>query len=289
MQITYRQFPHPVLSQFDNGYKTSKFNAILNTKNNEGYININIDFMLNCESIQRLISDDMAHYVIHLECKATRFRKVYRIQEAASTISIESNKVSGEIEVCILIAAKKDILGFTSEDFIDDFKGIKFDIEKGEILATDLDRIIEIEKVGDLDKVPSIFSITYDESMGRKEFDWEPSGNRIIIKLSKDNFYRFQSISKHDNIKGVLAMGIIIPVLTELIMTFRSESEQEYYSMGEDEECYKIIEKRLINIGFKTPESLKRQSATSIAYMILENLLNNSFIAIEDYLMEVDD
>lgn len=285
MQITYRQFPHPVLNEFDNGYKNASFKSAISTKVKNNYIDIEFNFILNCEYLDKLIKEEKASYVVHLECKTTRFRIVKESKENFLKVSIDSEKVNKEIEVCILIVAKEEINDFKSIDFIEDFEGIQFQIDKGEILAHDLDKSIKIEKSGENERVPSIFSITYEEGKVIEPLTWQPSGKKIIIKISKDNFIRYKNIANIEDFRAALANMIIIPVLTEIISMIKVESDSEQYTLSEEEECFRIIENKLIRLGYEIPSMLKRDTSTAIAYKLLGNLLDNSLISLENFLI----
>lgn len=286
MQMTNRQFPHPVLNTFDNGYKNSVFTSTIATKVNNGDINIFIDFVLKCEYLEELIRIEKAKYIVHLECKSTRFREVYDTTERSINLNIEADKVSKEIEVCILIVANKDIENFYSKDFIEDFKNIDFKITKDEILAFDSDKIITIEKEGDVSNVPSIFSITYTDKPFKEAIAWEANGKRFIIKLSKDNFNRYKKLGNLKEFRPMLATLIIIPVLTEIISEIKYESQEDTYTLGENDECYLIIEKKLVELGFDTPAKLKNYNSTSIANQILKNILDIALLSIEEYVLK---
>ena len=272
MLMTYRQFPHPVLNEFDSGYENAKFKSVVNTKLENGYININVNFILSCGYLESLIKVGLASYAVHLEC-----------------IDIDSKRVNKEIEVCCLIVANQNIDDFKSDDFIEDFNGVSFQIDRGEILAHDTDKIINIEKSGDSDKVPSIFAITFEEGKLKSPLNWQASGKKIIIKISKDNFTRYKQLAKMDNFRPALANILIIPVLTDIISVIKEDSEDGVYSLSSEDECYKVIEDKLVALGYESPKKLKSETSVSVAYQLLGNLLDNSLIALEDFIMEEEE
>lgn len=286
MLMTYRQFPHPVLNEFDSGYENAHFKSIVTTKSENGYINIDVSFILDCKYLESLIKVGLASYAVHLECKATRFRIVEKSNENSISIEINSKRVNKEMEVCCLIVANQNIDDFKSDDFIEDFSGISFQIDKGEILAHDTDKIINIEKTGESEKVPSIFAITFEEGKVKEPLSWQASGKKIIIKISKDNFYRYKGIIKVENFRAAIANMLIIPVLTEIISIIKEESDESEYTLSNDEECYKVIENKLVALGYETPKKLKAETSVSVAYKLLGNLLDNSLVSLENFLME---
>ncbi|EJT5917557.1 hypothetical protein N2W20_002055 [Clostridium perfringens] len=289
MLMTYRQFPHPVLNEFDSGYENAKFKSVVNTKLENGYININVNFILSCGYLESLIKVGLASYAVHLECKSTRFRMIEKSNESLINIDIDSKRVNKEIEVCCLIVANQNIDDFKSDDFIEDFNGVSFQIDRGEILAHDTDKIINIEKSGDSDKVPSIFAITFEEGKLKTPLNWQASGKKIIIKISKDNFTRYKQLAKIENFRPALANILIIPVLTDIISVIKEDSEDGVYSLSSEDECYKVIEDKLVALGYESPTKLKSETSVSVAYQLLGNLLDNSLIALEDFIMEEEE
>lgn len=289
MLITYRQFPHPVLNGFDSGYENASFSSKVITTFENGFINIKVDFNLECDYLKELIENELASYVVHLECKATRFRIAKKSLENSIKIEIDSKRVNKEIEVCCLIVANESIEDFSCEDFIEDFKGIYFQIDKGEILANDTEKIIDIEKTGESDRVPSIFAITFEEGKLKSPLTWQASGKKIIIKISKDNFSRYKQLAKKENFRSALANMIIIPVLTDVISVIKEDSDVEEYTLSSEDECYKVIEDKLIALGYESPTKLKSETSVSVAYQLLGNLLDNSLIALEDFILEEEE
>lgn len=290
MHITYRQFPHPVVSYFDNGYENASFNTNIESEIEDGFIHITSKFNLQCDYLKKLIDKGLASYLVHLECKTSRFRMTKTTNKDDSIkIKIDSKKVNKEIEVCCLVVSNKEIEDFKCDDFIDDFKGIYFQIDKGEILAHDLNKIIEVQKSGDSDKVPSIFSITYEEGKLHSPLTWQASGKKIIIKISEDNFKKYKQLAKVEKYVSILSNILIVPVLTDIISVIKEDSMSDEYTLSNEDECYKVIENKLKDLGYFSPSSLRKETSVSIAYKLLENLLDSSFKAFDDFGMEEED
>lgn len=282
MQITYRQYPHPVLNYFENDYKKGSFSSRI-TQSVEGKnIKLSITFKLNSNILLQLIKTKQAAYVVHIECRGTRYRKKIDSYDDKIEITIDGNKVNYELEVCIMVVSKTNINNFKSNEFKEEFKGIGFNIGIGDVLAIDRNIKIDINKTGDSFKnVPSIFSIVIDNKNHRC-IKWDTSGgDKILIKLSKDNFIRYKSISNNKRFSGALAMMIVIPVLTEIISDMKRE--MNYY---EDYIWFKVIENRLKEIGLYDQQKLSSKCATEVAYLILDGLLDKSLICIEEFFQD---
>lgn len=284
MQITYRQYPYPVLTYFNDDYKNCSFisNVTSNAENNK--IKLNISFNLTSKTLSQLIRDEKAVYLVHLECKSTRFRKKYETYDDSITIDIDGNNVKYEVEVSIFIAAKANISEFKSGEFNDDFSGISFNIEPGDVLALDRSIKINIDKTGDsLKKMPSIFSIVPDEKC-RGTIRWTDDGCKIIIHLSKDNFSKYKILRNRRDFADVMASIIVIPVLTEIICNIQN-----------DENCYaeslwiRVIKDRLKAVGIDSHEKIQGKDSSDLAYKLLDGLLDKSFLGVENCVEREDE
>lgn len=281
MQITYRQYPYPVLNYFENDYIESSFDSKIEQTLDINNIKLKINFILKSNSLLELIKNKQAAYVVHIECKGTRYRNKIESYDDAVEFVIDGHEVKSELEICIMVIAKMDIKNFTSTEFNKDFKGLSFNLEKGDVLAVDRDRKITIGKTGDsMKKVSSIFSIVCDESNDDNTLTWSDNGNEILIHLSKYNCERYKSISQNSNFTYILAVSVVIPVLVEIIKELQND-----INSFEDSTWINVLNKRLEFIGIDLENNDNETNASTIAYKILGDLLNKSFTNMEDVLL----
>ncbi|WP_097028595.1 hypothetical protein [Clostridium peptidivorans] len=283
MQITTRQYPHPVLSELTEDYRSGKFFTNITQETYSDEIILNIEFMLQCRELEKLIQDRTASYAVHLECPATRYRNKFISYEKDLKIKLPGNSLKNKVEISIFIVAQKEIHNFAHKDFSSDFKGIAFEIQQGDVLAFDYNRVLNIVKTGDnLKKVPSIFSITSLDENNKSSIDWEDTGNKILIKLSKDNYIKYKDLVQNHKFEGILSMTIVIPVLIEILCDLR-EAFDKYEGCAWNE----VIMKRLNDFKIDTQEKLQAQtSITELAYKILNGLMEKCLIDLEELEME---
>ena len=283
MQITYRQYPYPVLKFFENDYKNSEFNSEFNYKIENNNMKLELKFALKSKFLKGLINEKKAAYVVHVECAGTRYRRIFESFTDSLEALIDGKEISGDVEVCVLIVAKTEIPDFESSEFNSDFKGISFNIEVGDVLAVGESLKISIEKTGDsLRKVPSIFSILPIDDP-KKDGDWTHQGNKILITLNRENYNKYRSISKDVNFRGAVAMMVVIPVITEIIS--KIQGDFDYF---EDEEWFRVINRRLEALKINE-DNIKSSSASCIAYRVLEGVLTDSFTNIIEFLLGGED
>lgn len=280
MLITYREYPYPVLSYFSDDYNDKEFKSNINYEVENGMLNLKIDLELTSETLKHLIENNKAIFVAHIECKNTRYRKKYTTNSNQFKIAISQEEINEDVEVLLMIVSKTNMNNFASEEFNEDFKGIEFTIEKGDILAIDTNKIINVQKDDDgLKKSPSIFSISALDN-NKESLNWEAGSEKILIILSKDNFEKYKSINNNPKFKSVLATLIVLPVITEIICKFE-ELEEEF----EDSRWFRVLEKQLTKSGINT-DTMSSGQAVAIAQKILPGLLEKSLINIEQMLMQ---
>ena len=280
MLITYREYPYPVLSYFSDDYNDHTFKSEISYEVENGMLNLKIDLELTSETLKELINENKAIFVAHIECKNTRYRKKYTTNTNQFNIAISQEEINDDVEVLLMIVSKANVNDFTSEEFNEDFQGIEFTIEKGDILAIDTNKIINVQKDDDgLKKTPSIFSISALDN-NKESLNWEAGTDKILIILSKDNFEKYKSINNNPKFKSVLASLIVLPVITEIICNFE-DLEEDY----EDTRWFRVLEKQLRKAGVNT-ENMGSGQAVAIAQKILPGLLEKSLINIEQMLMQ---
>lgn len=280
MLITYREYPYPVLSYFSDDYNDQTFKSEISYEVENGVLNLKIDLELTSQTLKELINENKAIFVAHIECKNTRYRKKYTTNENQFNIVISQEEINDDVEVLLMIVSKTNMNDFTSEEFNEDFQCIEFTIEKGDVLAIDTNKIINVQKDDDgLKKTPSIFSITGLDN-NKKSLDWEAGTDKILIILSKDNFEKYKSINNNPKFKSVLATLIVLPVLTEIICNF--EDLEEVY---EDSRWFRVLQKQLTKAGVNT-DTINSGEGVAIAQKILPGLLEKSLVNIEQMLMQ---
>ncbi|MFB5762930.1 hypothetical protein [Paenibacillus medicaginis] len=280
MQISLRQYPHPVLSYYSDDFVDSDFQASLkNSKTHSSYI-FDSYCVTSSEGINRLIEQRKAKFAFHFECQSTRYRKVFSSFDSNFTFTLPAQDVEGKVQICAFILAVTDIDNYQLPEFHPDYEGYSFQIKKGDILALDAERTFFAEKeIDPLKRVPSIFSIQPNRSEDAQAIEVDSSGNKIIIKLSKDNFENYKSISLNPSFQPLLSSMIVIPALVSILEMLRSEQNSNI----DYEECrwYQVILMRLKDFGIELgTHSFEQESTISIAHKLIGDPLSLSFSAL---------
>lgn len=246
MEIKYKLYPYPVLAFYSDDYIDSSFETSIDSKIN-GY-NIQIDFSteLKNDELANLISHNMAKITYHLECSQTGFRKIIQTADSNSSYLVSNKDVCGKLQICTFLVATQDNPEYTNKNFNQDYRGFKFFIETGCIMAVGKQFNIDVEKeINDLANIPSIFSIIKNTDPLASGMFVEYDRKKIVIKLQEKDYYNFKSISEETNIRPALNSIVVIPALLYVLeeVKMRPANERfEYDSLG----WYRAIKKALM-------------------------------------------
>lgn len=273
MEIKYKLYPYPVLSTYSDDYRQGIFEANIDIVK-EGY-NVRVDFLANLTSngLKDQIKSGTAKYVYHLECAQTGFRKAVITDKISESFTIDNKLVSGKLQICPFVVAVEDIVGYTTEDFHEDYLGVPFDIEAGCVMAVGTMITADISKdIDDLANTPSIFSIIRNADAACKEMLVDMSGRKIVIKLPLEDYYNYKKMSKVPQYHPILNSLTVIPALVFVLSELKCmpiEARME----NQESLWYKTISKVLLT---KFDCDLESESFASINTIEMAQKLINS-------------
>lgn len=104
MDIRSKLYPYPVLSSANDDYTGSSFTFTPNIS--KGPREVVFDFALNLQdsTLQQLIGEGQAEFVIHIECPYTAFREIIRCSSESCSRHIVESRLNGKVSVCAFIA-----------------------------------------------------------------------------------------------------------------------------------------------------------------------------------------
>ena len=146
MDIRYKLYPYPVLSNYSDDYINSSFDSAIEVKR-EGYnIVISVVSEIKNPELEALIKEGKAAFVYHLECAQTGYRTVISTANTDKLVSISEDKVCGRLQICPFIVACADIPDYVNSCFNEDYRGYKFQIEAGCVMAVGKQVNCDIDK-----------------------------------------------------------------------------------------------------------------------------------------------
>ena len=179
MQLRNKYFPYPVIVENGEYYVNSKFTSIVGQAI-EGYdITLTFDVVLENNELDTMLKNEDVIIVHHVECPQTCLRRIVRTTNYHHKYTLRDAEVNGTVQVCTFLVADKNLDKYTNSLFSSDYKGFKFNIEKGCVLAIGNQYNLTINKIkDDFVNTASIFSIVPNK---------DPQCNTMIFDLQNDN------------------------------------------------------------------------------------------------------
>lgn len=229
MRIGRRLFPYPLLnneklySQFKDSTFALQYEELIT---NENYVLKDIKCDVSCESLLNLIKNEKASIVCVIECAGTMFRKSYKLSTEPTSIIIPLTDLNGKISVSAFVVANEDIENYFSTDFLDDYEGINFMIEKNDILAVDDGFFNKIDFDEEQDtKKSSIFVIIKDKTIKDETMQLEYDSSKIIISLPEDQWNTYEKTKRIKKFESMYFSIIAIPALSYALSSLQAKSE----------------------------------------------------------------
>jgi hypothetical protein len=266
MKIRDKKYPIPVLSSFSDDYlhTISRLTVDIKSKliapqapNQSAEVQISFDASCGSSDLMNLIQNKQALFTYHIECPKTSYREIFQSNKTNETISIDSRKLNGKIEICTFIVAKTDISGMPVNDLNPDYHHIKIDIDKGCILAVGNSKVFEAKKTDrDYKNIHKIFTLNRgDKSLKHFKFEFGIA-EQISITLPHDEYDSVVAIDKNKKLKPVLHTALIVPILNSILdkLVAMSENDRNLY---EGKYWYTFLEEKINEIlgyGFDDPK-----------------------------------
>ena len=227
MQIGKKGFPYPILNNAKN------FNCYVNdtyaleleeVEDGDNYVLRNVHIETNSKLLKELLSNNKAKAMIMIECSPTLFKHSEEISTEPKDIVIPINKLSGRVEISSITYATDTISDFKCSDFIDDYSGYSFKIEKYCPIALD-DGIVSKIEYDDLEdkKVSSIFSVVKSFDSDKKLMTVINDDKKIKIELPEHEYENFDRLNGQSIFQHIFFSIIIIPALSMCLKEIQDE------------------------------------------------------------------
>jgi len=284
MQINPRAYPHPVLAHWGDDIMNSTFQGVVSGRGAKNSYVFDAVFKTNDADLQTLVEQNKAMYAVHVECKSTRYRNMFRSITEKFSFEIGAGLIDGKVEVCSLVLASKPIDKYKNANFHPDYGKSVFRVSRGDTLAVAHDQIIEATKKHDpLRKVSSIFSIVQNDDEKATGMDINVGGPKVIVTLSKPNFESYKSLRHSKTYHSMLLGSIIVPALVEVLERIRRAALEGHIDTYTDFRWFMVIDRKLREKSIRLaddPESFT-DSSLKVAHEILGQPLTLSLSSLK--------
>ena len=208
-------YPYPILRANPVDYKSSVFNVYIKKDTQKNGYNLKVAYEVNNNQIKELIDKHILAYAIQLQCISTWYRDLRISDSDIQDIFIPSNMVHERVDLCPCIIATEKIENFTNDDFIEDYDGIPYEINKGEVVAIgERQKFDAIYKNDIIKKGDPIVHFVNDDEATVLYCEWEY--DTIKIHLPKEQFRKYNEVGKNEPWKVPMLNAIyVVPVIVQ--------------------------------------------------------------------------
>lgn len=238
-----KSFPYPVLSDYSDDYINAAFQAsqYLYVDSETGDVVLDVQFMLSEKAIDALVQQGKATYAVLVKCSKTYYRECFFSEGTELEVQIESGVLHGKVELSPYIIATSNLQGFTSPQFNSEYNQAYFDLPAGAVLALNEPDTYYVDQE-DLKNIGSVLLLNGTEDQEQGFVSYSIDEDMISIDVSIFDKKRIDAARNETKLKGFILMGIIMPVIAEIIMILTKPDQRETY---EDRKWYRALELRL--------------------------------------------
>ncbi|ACK88409.1 hypothetical protein [Bacillus cereus] len=297
-----RNYPHPVLSKSTDDFNPLKasFDIKVSKKIERMNYQLICSVSLKERNLESLLAEGKIAFLVKIICSATRYREVFQFKDIDYVIKIPATMVEKKVEIYTFIVATEKNESYFSKDFNEYYEGTSFIVYPGDVLAEGAKYQFKVDKkIDSLVKIPSIFTITYNNHKDTPPVDVNIAGEKIIVTLNHENFQKYKDLRELQNQYGHLAALtsslFILPALVNVINDIRKsldecnndyETIKEYIAESEiNHRWFKVINMKLQDKGIllNKPEDLV-ESSLVIAQKLLGDPISNGLQFFDEFL-----
>ena len=244
MQIGNRQLPYPVFNRseslncFQSGRFIFKHVSCERDEETDEFVIRGACAYFNSPLLECLLAANKIGIMMIVECSETVYRKNWPLTTEPRDISFPFSDVHGKVVVSAFAYAKETLSGYCDEDFLPEYSGISFEIEKNDILAIDDGFSLpanHIEKSDDY--VASIVTVS-KKLTDDKLMEVQLKTNKIDILLPPEQYEIYDQTKKVPQLRNIYFAAMLVPAIASAISQLATEAKEknyQYFDLFEDE------------------------------------------------------
>lgn len=293
MKVKARNFPHPVLNPVSDDFQKGYFKGnILEQVEENDMLEFSISLDLNNTELQDLIQSKKASFNIHFECISTMQRLTFSESKLVFKISIAKELLNKKVDVNFFILADQKIENYTNIDVHPDYTGVRFRIQKGDILAFSESQTIHIEKQP-ISNTNSIFKVSKATDPKAPSMNVDFTDNQIEITLPEISYEKVGHLQAFGNdCNKILIAMLYLPALIDTLFNVQDMAKENELDLENISslDWYRTLEKKLQKMGYSIAE-LNLDEITRLSYDLLNSSSEAPLVSLENivYSREGDD
>ncbi|WP_395017568.1 hypothetical protein [Robinsoniella peoriensis] len=278
-------YPYPVIREYADDFTKTIFLGELAVRLEPDGYSIHPSFKIDNNEIDEMISEGSLTYAIEIQCVSTWYRKLYEIHDN-NIIKLNPQEVHDRVEIIPCIIAKSEINDYSNSDFAEEYLGMKFEVNIGDVIGIGEKRTFDALYQNDIIKNgSSIVSISGSDA--NKEIYCDFNGSVINIMLPLDQYENYKDCG-YNKVKYKMLNAILtIPALVEAIGIVKSDENDDNQTSGfETKSWYKTIVANLKR--YAENDETKYQQLLDKPFAAAELLLGNNSAKALDFLSQLD-
>lgn len=278
-------YPYPVIRTYTEDYRTTVFNGELTVNLQPDCYLVRPAFKINNNGIEDMIKNGELTYAVEIQSPATWFRKLFPVKDN-KPIRLDPSFLHERVELIPCIVATAEIAGFANDDFEEEYKGITFNVNAGDVIAIGETRSFDALYKNDVIK-NGTSPVTITKSDTATEISCDFSGSLIEITLPSEPHEKYlecgYKTQKYKTLNAVLS----IPALVEAIGIIANDVKHPDQVSGlESKAWYKTIAVNLKRAS--NNNEAKYRALLDKPFASAELLLGNNYASALQFLSIVD-
>lgn len=277
MRSVKSNFPYPVLAVDSDDYIDCSFDletTLLGINGNN--ITLESKYSLSSCLLREAVATGKAVILIRIESPVSFFRTSFLFERDNDTIEYAIN--GSDIATTLLIkgyviSTEEMLWNSENEHNVEYFSGLRFRIQKGDILAYEPGTRFELDSSEFEKPIKSIISINLGEGITSTQADY--SRDIITVFLNEKAFDEYKRLRARSEMRRYLSGIVVYPVVVEAIRLVISETEYHDTESYTSLKWKSVIRKKLIEKGFRFEEETNISPLTA-ADTILGNIAEDS-------------
>jgi hypothetical protein len=281
MRFKDRNFPHPVLDPAGRDVAGSAFQVTHSVRADKTSLYVRVEFALNNDTLVQLISEGRAAFIVHADCNAAFFRKIFTFQESEGDFTIPLTDIKRELGLSFFICATTALEDYTIKGMDELYGDTKFRLNKGDVLAYAEQVTVQIFDKDSLNKLSSIMLVREGETSLAVPYTTYDQ-DKIEVTLPSAQYERYGRFKAVTQVKAMLLTAVVLPVLVEAVQKVLDVDDEEGESDFSSHLWFRVLRHRTTELGRKSANDSK--SAYSLAQSILEGVSDQAMKEVEELL-----
>lgn len=272
MQIRNKYYPYPVIAYGNDSYDGSEFVSDANYAHDAHNIKFQLEAVLTDDCLSAMIANGQVKYAHHIECQQTCFRTLIVTDRASYEFKVHESKINGLVQICSFLMTDQDIQNYSNPSFSRDYKGFKFNIDRGCVLAigSQVNMIINKEKE-ELASTSSIFSIRKNLDPSATELQVSTTGQKIVILIPEKTCNQYLNVST-TTLLPVLHAMVIQPALMQVLYELKEAAQKNELYNYEGLRWYRALRRTAEKLELKfEEESIASMDVFKMAQKLLDS------------------